>query len=50
VVADLHLLKNGSAIVCDCDIAVGGDEDLVETAGAQRALDEVRDGSCGEDM
>lgn len=50
VVADLHLLENGGTIVGDCDISIGGNEDLVEATGAERALDEVRDGSCGEDV
>ena len=28
---DLHLTEDGGAIVCDGDVAVGGNEDFVET-------------------
>ena len=34
MICDLHLAQNSRAIVCDCDIAVRGDEDLVKTARA----------------
>lgn len=34
VVRDLHLGKNGGAVVCYGDVAVGGDEDLVESTRA----------------
>lgn len=50
MVADLHLLQNRSSIVCYRDIAVGGDEDLVETTGTQRGLDNICDCSCGKDV
>lgn len=33
LVLDLHLRHDGRAVVSDGDVAVGGDEDLVETCG-----------------
>lgn len=30
---DFHLAENGRAVVCDGDVAIWGDEDLVETWG-----------------
>lgn len=50
VIRDLHLLQDGGAIVGDCDIAVGGDENLVETARTEGSLDKVGDGAGGEDV
>jgi hypothetical protein len=50
MVAHFHLLQDSSTIVCDCNIAIGGDENLVEATGAERALDEVRNGSGGENV
>lgn len=50
VVRDLHLLQNGCAIVCYCDVAVGGNEDLVEAARPKGGLDDVRNGTGGEDV
>lgn len=38
---DLHLAQDGRSIVGNGDIAVGGDEDLVETAGAEGGFDDV---------
>ena len=50
MVCDLHLLQNRGTVVRDCDIAVGGDEDLVEAAGAEGALDDVGYCAGGQDM
>lgn len=47
---DLHLLEDCGAIVGHCDVSVGGNEDFVETAGAQRALDEVRNRAGGKNV
>lgn len=41
LVLDLHLGEDGRAVVGDGDVAVGGDEDLVEPARAERRLDDV---------
>ena len=32
LVLDLHAFQDGRAVVRDCDVAVGRDEDLVETS------------------
>ena len=50
VVRDLHFLQNGRAIVCYCDVAVRGDDDLVEAARPEGGLDDVRDGAGGENV
>lgn len=50
MVGDFHLLQDRRTIVRDCDVAVGGDEDLVEAAGTERALDDVGDRPRGEDV
>jgi hypothetical protein len=47
---DLHLAEDGRAIVCDGDVAVGGDENLVETSRAEGRADDVCDGPRGEDV
>lgn len=50
MVTDVHLTQDGSAIISDGDIAIGGDEDLVEPTRAERGLDDVGDGAGGEDV
>lgn len=50
MVADFHLLQNRGTIVGDSDVSVGGDQDLVEATGAEGGLDEVGNGSRGQDM
>jgi len=50
VVRDLHLLQNRGTVVGDCDVAVGGDENLVEAAGSEGALDDIRYCARGEDV
>lgn len=66
VVGDFHLGEDGGAVICDGDVAVGGDEDLVQTARAlrvvsqraappwvgayQRCLDQVRDCLGGQNV
>jgi len=50
VVGDVHLLEDGCAVVGDRDVAIGGDQNLVEATGTERALDDVCDGASGEDM
>lgn len=50
MVADLHLAHDGGAIVGDGDVAVGGDEDLVEAAGTEGGADDGGDGAGGEDV
>jgi hypothetical protein len=46
----VYLGQNGSAIVGDSDVAVRGDEDLVETARTERSADDTCDGLCGENV
>jgi len=43
LVVNLHLAENGRAVIGNSDIAIGGDEDLVEAAGTEGRLDNVRD-------
>lgn len=50
MVRDFHLLQDGGTVVCDCDVSIGGDEDLVEATGSKGALDDVCDRSCGENV
>lgn len=50
MIGNVHLLQNGCAVVGDCDVAIGGDEDLVEAARAEGALDDVCDGTSGENV
>jgi hypothetical protein len=50
VEVDMYLGQDGSAIVCDGDVAIGGDEDLVETARTERGADDAGDGLCGENV
>jgi hypothetical protein len=50
VVGNLHLLEDSSAIVRHGDISVGGNENLVESARAKRRLDNICDGTGGENM
>jgi len=50
VVRDFHLLQNSSAIVCYGDVAVWRNEDLVEAAGAEGGLDDVRNCAGGKDV
>jgi hypothetical protein len=47
VVADFHLGEDGSAIVGNCNVAVGRDEDLVQTAGPERGFNDRGDGAGG---
>ena len=46
----MYLGQDSSAIVCDGDVAIRGDEDLVETARAERGTDNTSDGLCGENV
>jgi hypothetical protein len=46
----VYLGQNSSAIVGDSDVAVGGDEDFVETARTKRSADNTCDGLCGENV
>jgi hypothetical protein len=46
----VYLGQDGSAVVCDGDVAIGRDEDLVETARTERGADDAGDGLCGEDV
>jgi hypothetical protein len=50
VVCDFHLGHDGGAIVGDGDVAIRGDEDLVETSRAEGGLDDGGDGAGGEDV
>lgn len=50
MVANLHLLHNRGAVVRDRNVAIGGNEDLIETAGSKRGLDDVGHSSRGEDV
>jgi hypothetical protein len=50
VVADFHLLENGRAVVRYRDIAIGGNEDLVETARSEGGLDNVCDRSGSKNV
>lgn len=47
---DLHLAQDGGTIVRDGDVSVGGDEDLIQTTGAQRGADDLSDRLCSLDM
>ena len=46
----LHLLKDGSTIIGDDDLAVGGDEHLIHTLWTKGSLKETGDSSCGQDV
>ena len=50
MVANFHLLEDRGTVIRYRNIAIGRNEDLVETTGAQRALDDVRNGSGGENV
>ena len=47
---DRYLGQYGSAIVGDGNVAIGGNEDLVETTGTERSADDAGDRLCGEDV
>ena len=46
----MYLVQNSSAIVCDGNVTIRGDEDLVETARAERGADDTGDRLCGKDV
>ena len=48
MVCDFHLGEDCCAIVGYCYVAVGGDEDFVETAGAETGFDDGGDCSGGD--
>ena len=45
-----YLGQDSSAVVCDGDVAIRGNEDLVETARAEGGADNAGDGLCGENV
>jgi hypothetical protein len=43
LVLDLHLTEDRRSVVGHGDIAIGGDEDLVQSSGSERGFDDVGD-------